>query len=379
MCKKFFISIVTAIIVIISGTKSFKYFKDDNSVEENIVKETCTNEILSTDTVNEEVKENTEVENSVIEKIDDNKSEDGEVQINNKNKENKNNAVIKNDKSNNITVKNQTVQVKKEQKTTSNAEINNVEKNDTKMQEKVSSQEPQKTQTNNTNEKDKEQKITEEYIYNDTATKKLINDINEIAKKNPDLWGSDGKKTAVAQRRVRHTIQLVELAAASGKRCLHLAGQAGAKQVIVHRLAQQIFRRKIIRPPPGTVGLQRPLPSRLQPCQNSPCHHCVQLFIGQFCHRESVQTAGQQFQILFHIRHILLLSARSAAQVSVYRCAKMPGVRAPGRIRQLQLWAPTVDGVLMRALLPSPSRSCAVKIQVLAGLRRAESIICLGN
>ncbi len=193
MCKKFFISIVTAIIVIISGTKSFKYFKDDNSVEENIVKETCTNEILSTDTVNEEVKENTEVENSVIEKIDDNKSEDGEVQINNKNKENKNNAVIKNDKSN-ITVKNQTVQVKKEQKTTSNAEIKNVEKNDTKMQEKVSSQEPQKTQTNNTNEKDKEQKITEEYIYNDTATKKLINDINEIAKKNPDLWGADGKK-----------------------------------------------------------------------------------------------------------------------------------------------------------------------------------------
>lgn len=189
MCKKFFISIVTAIIVIISGTKSFKYFNNDNSVEENIVKETCTNENLSTDTVNEEVKGNTEVENSVIEKIDDNNSEEGEVQI-----ANKNNAGIKNDKSNNIIVKNQTVQVKKEQKTTSNAETKNVEKNDTKTKEKVSSQEPQKTQTNNTNEKDKEQKITEEYIYNDTATKKIINDINEIAKRNPDLWGADGKK-----------------------------------------------------------------------------------------------------------------------------------------------------------------------------------------
>ena len=194
MCKKLFISIVTAIIVIISGTKNFKYFKDDNSVEENIVKETCTNENLSTDTVNEEVKENTEVENSIIEKIDDNNSEEDEVQITNKNEENKNNAVIKNDKSNNIIVKNQTIQEKKEQKTTSNAETKNVEKNDTKTKEKVSSQEPQKTQTNNTNEKDKEQKITEEYIYNDTATKKLINDINEIAKKNPDLWGADGKK-----------------------------------------------------------------------------------------------------------------------------------------------------------------------------------------
>ncbi len=191
MCKKIFISIVTAVIVIISGTGSIKYFKNDNNVEENVVKEICANENLVTNTINEEVKENTEAQNNIIERIENNKSKDDEE----KNiKEKNNNTVIKNNKSNNVTIKNQTVQTKKEQKTTSNTETKDAEKNNKQTQEKVDIKEPQKTQPNNTQEKNKEQKITEEYIYNDTATKKLINDINEIAKKNPDLWGTDGKK-----------------------------------------------------------------------------------------------------------------------------------------------------------------------------------------
>ena len=191
MCKKIFISIVTAVIVIISGTGSIKYFKNDNNVEENVVKEICANENLVTNTINEEVKENTEAQNNIIERIENNKSKDDEeTNI----KEKNNNTVIKNNKSNNVTIKNQTVQTKKEQKTTSNTETKDAEKNNKQTQEKVDIKEPQKTQPNNTQEKNKEQKITEEYIYNDTATKKLINDINEIAKKNPDLWGTDGKK-----------------------------------------------------------------------------------------------------------------------------------------------------------------------------------------
>jgi len=55
-------------------------------------------------------------------------------------------------------------------------------------------QETQKTQANQNKEPAKVEKITEEYIYNDTETKRLISDIDTIAKRNPDLWGANGEK-----------------------------------------------------------------------------------------------------------------------------------------------------------------------------------------
>ncbi len=55
-------------------------------------------------------------------------------------------------------------------------------------------QEIQKTQSNNNKEPAKVEKITEEYIYNDTETKRLIADIDTIAKRNQDLWGANGEK-----------------------------------------------------------------------------------------------------------------------------------------------------------------------------------------
>ena len=61
-------------------------------------------------------------------------------------------------------------------------------------------QEVQKTETNNNKEPAKAEKITEEYIYNDTETKRLIADIDTIAKRNPDLWGKNGEKLYKIQK-----------------------------------------------------------------------------------------------------------------------------------------------------------------------------------
>lgn len=61
-------------------------------------------------------------------------------------------------------------------------------------------QEVQKTENNNNKEPAKAEKITEEYIYNDTETKRLMADIDTIAKRNPDLWGKNGEKLYKIQK-----------------------------------------------------------------------------------------------------------------------------------------------------------------------------------
>ena len=192
MYKKIFISIISAVILLIGGTKEIQHFKNDNSVEENIVEETSKDENQVANTIIKEVKENTEVQ----EKLENNQQENNvEQRVNIKENESKNEKTVEQiDNSKNEVNKNQVVQTKKEQKPESNVGTKDTPINNKETLEKVKTEEIQKTQSNNTEEKNKEEKITEEYIYNDTATKKLINDINEIAKKNPDLWGTDGKK-----------------------------------------------------------------------------------------------------------------------------------------------------------------------------------------
>ena len=46
------------------------------------------------------------------------------------------------------------------------------------------------------------------------------------------------------------------------------------------------------------------------------------------------------------------------------RRAASSGVRAPGSIRQVQFWGPTVPGVFIRASLPRPRTSCIWIMQV---------------
>ena len=56
--------------------------------------------------------------------------------------------------------------------------------------------EERQKEENQVKEKQTEEKkeTKEEYVYNDAETKKMIADINEIAKDNKDLWGENGEK-----------------------------------------------------------------------------------------------------------------------------------------------------------------------------------------
>ena len=83
--------------------------------------------------------------------------------------------------------------------TTTNTGNQKQENKETSNQVKPN-QEVQKTETNNNKEPAKAEKITEEYIYNDTETKRLMADIDTIAKRNPDLWGKNGEKLYKIQK-----------------------------------------------------------------------------------------------------------------------------------------------------------------------------------
>ena len=83
--------------------------------------------------------------------------------------------------------------------TTTNTENQKQENKGTSNQVKPN-QEVQKTENNNNKEPAKAEKITEEYIYNDTETKRLMADIDTIAKRNPDLWGKNGEKLYKIQK-----------------------------------------------------------------------------------------------------------------------------------------------------------------------------------
>lgn len=82
---------------------------------------------------------------------------------------------------------------------TTNTENQKQENKGTSNQVKQN-QDVQKTETNNNKESAKAEKITEEYIYNDTETKRLMADIDTIAKRNPDLWGKNGEKLYKIQK-----------------------------------------------------------------------------------------------------------------------------------------------------------------------------------
>lgn len=115
----------------------------------------------------------------------------------------------------NIVKEDSNVETVKDNKTVNQSKTNVVNKSSNKKETTVKSESTQKTtstQSNNkktetqVNQKEQETQATiakeekpvevakEEYIYNNTETLRLINDINEIAKRNSSLWGEDGSK-----------------------------------------------------------------------------------------------------------------------------------------------------------------------------------------
>lgn len=188
MFKKILFSIATTIFLFITGVSDVSYLDTDNSVE---VKSEVKSEVENKQEENIITEALVEVESpkkeSVIE-TDINKTESEEKKDNKPVvKEEKKEVVASEKKSDNVAVKEETKQTKevevivKEEKNT-NVSINNEEKNE----EKPIVVEEKKVQ-------EKKEEVTKETIeYNDTESKKMVNDINTIAKQNPDLWDAEG-------------------------------------------------------------------------------------------------------------------------------------------------------------------------------------------
>ena len=105
-----------------------------------------------------------------------------------------NNTISENHNDNSVSNSNKNENSTKPNNTPKNTNIQE-EKNDIKQTQTQVEQEVEKTQENTyTKEEEPVEVAKEEYIYNNTETLRLINDIDEIAKRNPSLWREDGSK-----------------------------------------------------------------------------------------------------------------------------------------------------------------------------------------
>lgn len=178
MLKKIIIGIVTTIICSVIGGVEYINLKTDNSVgDENVSNIVQENKI--DETFEKEVNELNNEENSNFVAVED-KNEN----IGSKEKQTDNNKV--------------TEPIKEKSSVTSNKKTNVAKQStDENKNTKVTKKEEVKDTTdeektiNNTEEVKKQ---TEEIIYNSTATNQLINDINELAKENKNLWGANSEK-----------------------------------------------------------------------------------------------------------------------------------------------------------------------------------------
>lgn len=174
MVRKIIIMISVIIVVCIIGS-IFIFRKEEKNDTTNPTNTDITNHTKTMEeNIENVVESSTEAitiqENNPVEKVEDNKTQDKNNKIvgNSSNKENL-------EKSNPIN-ENKVIQ-----------ETNNDNKQ-SQVNQKV-----EEIQTEVKEEKPVE--ITkEEYIYNSTETKRLIDDIDEIAKRNSSLWDKDGSK-----------------------------------------------------------------------------------------------------------------------------------------------------------------------------------------
>ena len=177
------IIIVCVVTVLFSGGVIKNIITQKKEKEDTVVE---TEEILNE-------KENV-IDEEIAETIEDTSNETTS-EINNQGQDNNTENIIEKEiKKTTDTVKKDNDTKKENLKpTTANTGNQKSENKGTSNQVKPN-QEVQKTETNNNKEPAKSEKITEEYIYNDTETKRLISDIDTIAKRNPDLWGKNGEK-----------------------------------------------------------------------------------------------------------------------------------------------------------------------------------------
>ena len=182
------IIIVCVVTVLFSG-----------GVIKNIItqKEQKQDTVVETEEIQKE--ENVSIE-EIAEAIEDTSNETTS-EINNQGQDNNTESIIVSEnKTTRDTTKKGNDTKKENPKPTTTNTGNQKQKNKGTSNQVKPNQEVQKTEMNNNKEPAKSKKITEEYIYNDTETKRLISDIDTIAKRNPDLWGKNGEKLYKIQK-----------------------------------------------------------------------------------------------------------------------------------------------------------------------------------
>lgn len=183
------IIIVCVVTVLFSGGVIKNIITQKKEKEDTVVE---TEEILNE-------KENV-IDEEIAETIEDTSNETTS-EINNQGQDNNTENIIEKEiKKTTDTVKKDNDTKKENLKPTTTNTGNQKSENKGTSNQVKPNQDVQKTETNNNKEPAKSEKITEEYIYNDTETKRLISDIDTIAKRNPDLWGKNGEKLYKIQK-----------------------------------------------------------------------------------------------------------------------------------------------------------------------------------
>ena len=182
MLKKVIISICTTIVLSIVGVASVVDVrnKEVKSDTENQITLNETNEI--TDVALTETETSNEVEEVVQENIEKSQNSSNENTLKQENTSSKKNNVSKSNeekKSGETIVKDTTKSNSKDTSSSNN-----------KQEESSKDTSNQET----TNKKEETSIPKEKITYNDTATQKLIQDIDDIAKRNKDLWGENLEK-----------------------------------------------------------------------------------------------------------------------------------------------------------------------------------------
>lgn len=182
MLKKVIISICTTIVLSIVGVASVVDVenKEVKSDTENQITLNETNEI--TDVALTETETSNEVEEVVQENIEKSQNSNNENTLKQENTSSKKNNVSKSNeekKSGETIVKDITKSNSKDTSSSNN-----------KQEESSKDTSNQET----TNNKEETSIPKEKITYNDTATQKLIQDIDDIAKRNKDLWGENSEK-----------------------------------------------------------------------------------------------------------------------------------------------------------------------------------------
>ena len=182
MLKKVIISICTTIVLSIVGVASVVDVgnKEVKSDTENQITLNETNEI--TDVALTETETSNEVEEVVQENTEESQNSNNESTL----------------KQENTTSNKNNVSKSKEEKKSGETIVKDTTKSNSKdTSSSNNKQEESSKDTSNqetTNNKEETSTPKEKITYNDTATQKLIQDIDDIAKRNKDLWGENSEK-----------------------------------------------------------------------------------------------------------------------------------------------------------------------------------------